>query len=158
MKTVFKFVLLASTATFVFMADWTPRSSSSMPMQGFQLVSEAHALFGRQRRMRRRGLAVGYAAGSASGAAAASAAAASEESHQATAPPPQPAPAAAPAPAPASAPAADGKPLPIGTVVPSLPAGCTSTPAGGVEYYYCGGNFYRAVFEGNKLVYVTAKP
>jgi hypothetical protein len=27
-----------------------------------------------------------------------------------------------------------------------------------VEYYYCGGNFYRAVFQGNNLVYVTAQP
>ncbi len=55
-------------------------------------------------------------------------------------------------------PAATGKPLPLGTVVSALPTGCTSTPVGGVEYYYCGGNFYRAVFQGNKLVYVTAKP
>ena len=36
--------------------------------------------------------------------------------------------------------------------------GCTSTPVGGVEYYYCGGNFYRATFQGNNLVYVTAQP
>jgi len=28
----------------------------------------------------------------------------------------------------------------------------------GVECYYCGGNFYRAAFQGNNLVYVTAKP
>jgi hypothetical protein len=48
--------------------------------------------------------------------------------------------------------------LPLGTVVHALPTGCTSTPVGGVEYYYCGGNFYRAVFQGNQLVYVTAKP
>ena len=41
---------------------------------------------------------------------------------------------------------------------PALPAGCTSTPVGGVEYYYCGGNFYRAVFQGNTLVYVTTEP
>ncbi len=40
----------------------------------------------------------------------------------------------------------------------ALPAGCVSTPVGGVEYYYCGGNFYRAVFQGNTLVYVTAQP
>lgn len=59
---------------------------------------------------------------------------------------------------PAPPPAAAGKPLPLGTVVAALPAGCTSTPVGGVEYYYCGGNFYRATFQGNNLVYVTAKP
>jgi hypothetical protein len=54
--------------------------------------------------------------------------------------------------------AAAAKPLPLGTVVQSLPAGCTPTPVGGVEYYYCSGNFYRAVFQGNSLVYVTAQP
>jgi len=55
-------------------------------------------------------------------------------------------------------PAAAGALLPMGTVVSALPAGCVSTPVGGVEYYYCGGNFYRAMFQGNTLVYVTAKP
>jgi hypothetical protein len=83
---------------------------------------------------------------------------ASEANASAAAAQSQPAPAPAAAPAPAPAPVADGKPLPLGTVVSSLPAGCTSTPVGGVDYYYCGGNFYRAVFQGNTLVYVTAKP
>ena len=55
----------------------------------------------------------------------------------------------------AAAAAAAGKPLPLGTVVAALPPGCTSTPVGGVEYYYCGANFYRAAFQGNNLVYVT---
>jgi hypothetical protein len=59
---------------------------------------------------------------------------------------------------PSPPPAAAGKPLPLGTVVSSLPAGCTSTPVGGVDYFYCGGNFYRAAFHGSQLVYVTAKP
>ena len=54
--------------------------------------------------------------------------------------------------------AAAGAQLPIGTVVPSLPAGCTATPSGGVNYYYCGGNFYQAVYEGSTLKYITAKP
>jgi hypothetical protein len=63
--------------------------------------------------------------------------------------------AAAPAPPPS---VAAGQPLPIGTVVSALPPGCVSTPVGGVEYYYGGGNFYRAVFQGNNLVYVTAQP
>jgi hypothetical protein len=66
--------------------------------------------------------------------------------------------AAAPPPPPAPAPTAGGRPLPIGTVVSSLPAGCVSTPVGGVDYFYCGGNFYRAAFQGNNLVYVTAQP
>ena len=63
---------------------------------------------------------------------------------------------AAAAPAPAAV--AAGQPLPMGTVVGRLPAGCVSTPVGGVEYYYCGGNFYRAMFQENTLVYVTVKP
>jgi hypothetical protein len=54
--------------------------------------------------------------------------------------------------------AAAGSPLPLGTVVPSLPGGCTATPSGGVNYYYCGGNFYQAVYEGSTLKYITAKP
>ena len=71
------------------------------------------------------------------------AAAARQQAAAATAPPP---------------PAAAGTPLPVGTVVSALPPGCVSTPVGGVEYYYGGGNFYRVVFQGNSLVYVTAKP
>jgi hypothetical protein len=54
--------------------------------------------------------------------------------------------------------AASGKPLPLGTVVSALPGGCVPTPVKGVEYYYCAGNFYRAMFQGNTLVYVTAQP
>lgn len=56
---------------------------------------------------------------------------------------------------PASAP---GEPFPLGTVVSALPAGCTATPVGGVNYYYCGGNFYKAVYEGSTLKYVTTIP
>ena len=48
--------------------------------------------------------------------------------------------------------------LPLGTVVRSRPHNCVTTPVGGVEYYKCGVNYYRAVFEGNTLVYVTAQP
>ena len=46
----------------------------------------------------------------------------------------------------------------MGTVVASLPAGCTATPVGDVNYYYCGGNFYQAVYEGSTLKYITTKP
>ena len=45
--------------------------------------------------------------------------------------------------------------LPFGTVAPTLPAGCVATAVGGVEYHRCGVNYYRAVFQGNNLVYVT---
>lgn len=65
---------------------------------------------------------------------------------------------AAAAPQPAAAPAAAAGALPLGTVVPALPAGCTQVAQGGVEYSKCGANYYRAVFQGNNLVYVTAQP
>ncbi len=58
----------------------------------------------------------------------------------------------APAPAPATG------PLPVGMVVAQLPAGCVSAPVSGVEYYLCGGNYYRASFQGNNLVYVVQSP
>ena len=48
--------------------------------------------------------------------------------------------------------------LPLGTVVRTLPAGCASATIAGVEHYHCGGNYYRAAFEGNNLVYVTTQP
>jgi hypothetical protein len=54
--------------------------------------------------------------------------------------------------------AAAGQPLPVGTVVATLPPGCTPTPVGGVNYQYCGGNFYEPVYEGSTLKYVTTKP
>ena len=63
---------------------------------------------------------------------------------------------AAAAPSPATAPAAGA--LPLGTVVATLPAGCTQTTSGGVEYYKCGADYYRTAFQGANLVYVTAKP
>ena len=63
-----------------------------------------------------------------------------------------------PAAPPAAPPAGAGEPLPEGTVVPKLPEGCTSKPVGGVQYYNCGGNYYRAAFQENTLVYVTTAP
>jgi len=138
MKTMLRITVLA-TALFALVA-------ADMAVLRLQLVSEAHAIFGVRRRAWRRGAVVGFAAGAATAGAAA-------YSRPYYAPPPPP-----PAPEPPPPPAATGAPLPLGTVVQALPPGCTSTPVGGVSYYYCGGNFYRAVFQGNQLVYVTAQP
>jgi hypothetical protein len=137
MKSIDKIAVLTITLVFMLIAD--------VPILLEQLVPEAHAIFGVRRRAARRGVIVGYSMGEAAATSAAANQAATQKQ------------AAAPAPA-SPPPAATGKPLPLGTVVTALPAGCTSTPAGGVEYYYCGGNFYRAVFQGNSLVYVTAQP
>jgi hypothetical protein len=48
--------------------------------------------------------------------------------------------------------------LPIGTMVPALPPGCTSTVIGGVNYFNCGGVYYRAGFQGNNVVYIVSAP
>jgi hypothetical protein len=166
MKTILKIAVVLPAVVLMFLADVPPET----PLQ-IQLVPEAHAIFGIWRRHARRWAVIGTAAvaTTATAAAASEAAAANEQAaaakqqaaaaqekaaaaqQQAAAPEHQAAAAAPP-------PAAGGKPLPLGTVVHSLPAGCTSTPVGGVDYYYCGGNFYRAVFQGNNLVYVTAQP
>jgi hypothetical protein len=149
MKTILKISAIAIVLGSMLMAD--------VPFLPVQLVPEAQAIFG----VRRRTAVVAYSAGAASGEAAAAAsqqqAAAAQQqaaaAQQQAAAAKQQAAAAAPPPA-----AAAGQPLPVGTVVSALPKGCVSTPVGGVEYYYCGGNFYRAVFQGNQLVYVTAQP
>ena len=153
MKTILKITVMATALLLMLMADIPflleraipPLLDRDGPLVIEQLVPEAHAILGVRRRTRRRtAVVVGSAAAAQTAAAQQQAAAAQQETTPA-------APAAAPPPA-------SGKPLPLGTVVSALPAGCTPTPVGGVEYYYCAGNFYRAVFQGNQLVYVTTKP
>ena len=151
MKTLLRIAVIATSLVLMFVAD--------LPRLPVELVPEAEAVFGVRRRTHRRSLAVGYTAGAASATAAtASATAAASQQQSATAEQQAPQQQAAPAAPATQPPPASGKPLPLGTVVTALPTGCVSTPVGGVEYYYCGGNFYRAVFQGNMLVYVTAKP
>jgi len=156
MKTILKIAATIIALVLMLIAD--------IPLLPVQLVPEAQAILG----VRRRTAVVAYSAGAATATAAEAShtAAASQQQvataqqqsataqQQATTAQKQAAATAAPAPPAATA----GQPLPLGTVVSALPAGCVSTPVGGVEYYYCGGNFYRAMFQGNTLVYVTAKP
>jgi len=163
MKTVLRISVIVMILGFMTIAD--------IPQLPVQMVPDAEAIFGVRRRAFRRGVILGAAAEDTAGAAASYSTTAHEQAataqQQAATAEQQSATAqqqsataqqqAASLPAPAQ-PATSGKPLPLGTVVDALPGGCTSTPVGGVEYYYCGGNFYRAVFQGNKLVYVTAKP
>ena len=137
MKTILKIAATTIALVLMLIAD--------MPLLPVQLVPEAQAIFG----VRRRTAVVAYSAGAAAGSAAAESQMSAMSQQQA---------ATAQQQAPAPPPAAAGTPLPLGTVVSALPAGCTSTPVGGVNYFYCGGNFYRAVFQGNNLVYVTAQP
>jgi hypothetical protein len=38
----------------------------------------------------------------------------------------------------------------------SLPYGCSATSVrGGVEYYYCGGIWYRPSYQGTQVVYIV---
>jgi nucleoid-associated protein YgaU len=48
--------------------------------------------------------------------------------------------------------------LPVGSIVTTLPAGCTQVTKNGIAYQSCGGVYYRAAFQGNNLVYVVAQP
>ena len=142
MKTILKFGVMAFAVTLMFIVDMP--LSPPPPSLGIQMMSDAHAYAGRARRTRRRGVAVGYAAGKS---------AAEQEQNttaqqQTTTAQQQP----------ATAPPPTYGPLPVGTVVPQLPAGCTTMVAGDVQYYHCGENYFRAAFQGNTLVYVTAKP
>jgi len=157
MKTMLKISVVASALALMLIAD--------IPLLSEQLVPEAHAILGVRRRTAVVAGATVHAADEAQISASQQQAAAANQ--QAAAAKQQAADAekqaaaakqqAAAAP-PAPPPAASGKPLPLGTVVSTLPAGCTSTPVGGVDYFYCGGNFYRAAFQGSNLVYVTAQP
>ena len=159
MKTILKFAVIATSLVLMLVAD-VPLLPVRLLTVQLELVPEADAIMGRQRRTRRRGVAVGYTAGKASASQQTSQQQTTNEQQQSATVQEQsatPQQQAAPAPT-APPPAATGKPLPLGTVVNALPAGCVPTPVGGVEYYYCGGNFYRAAFQGNKLVYVTTKP
>jgi len=145
MKTI-RNTLVVATALFLMLLGDAPPDARF----GFQLVPDAHAVLGVWRRHARRWAVVGTAAVASNQAAAAQQQAAPAQQQaapvqqQASAPPPVA--------------AGKGEPLPLGSVVPSLPGGCTSKPVGGVEYYHCGSDYYRAVFQGNSLVYVTAKP
>jgi pyruvate/2-oxoglutarate dehydrogenase complex dihydrolipoamide acyltransferase (E2) component len=152
MKTILKIAVLAPASVLMFLADAPPE----IPAPYVQLVPEAQAILGVRRRAFRRGVVVGDAVATSEARDMEAQQQQQQQQQAAAAPAPAPPPVAAPTPAPA--PATDGKPLPLGTVVPAPPSGCTATPVGGVQYYYCGGNFYRAVFQGTTLVYVTAQP
>ena len=47
--------------------------------------------------------------------------------------------------------------VPLGTVVNTLPGGCTAVTVGGAQYQDFAGSFYKAAFQGNNLVYVVVE-
>lgn len=58
-------------------------------------------------------------------------------------------------PPPSAAPAASH--VPIGTVVQTLPGGCSAIAVSGVSYSECGGVYYKAVSQGNNLAYIVVE-
>jgi hypothetical protein len=58
----------------------------------------------------------------------------------------------------AAAQRAAGSAVPIGTMVPNLPSGCSSIVISGVNYFNCAGVYYRAGFQGNNIVYIVSAP
>jgi len=184
MKVLRRFALSAAVATLLFVAN-IPPEPTQYPL-GIQLISEANAIFGVRRRTRRRSLFFGYEAGRASadadngngdngngdsndgdnndgdgsqqdsgsqnGSSSDSSSTQKSSTSQKTTASKQTDSTSE------HHPAKTDKTLPLGAVVTSLPSGCTTTTSSDIEYYHCGPNYYRAVFQGNSLVYVTAKP
>lgn len=154
MKTILKTAVISISLVLMLCGDFTSEGPLSLSLFG-----DAHA-FIIAREARRTAVVTTVAVTSAEEKkqAAASQQQAAASQQQAAAAQQQAAAAQQQAAAGAAAPAPAAAELPLGTVVSALPPGCTKTPVGGVEYFYCGGNFYRAAFQGNNLVYVTAKP
>jgi glucose/arabinose dehydrogenase len=161
MKTPIKVVVLGVCTVLMLVMD--------VPF--LQTLDEAEAIAGvRRRTARRTAVVVGGSAAAATSAASQQAAAAQQQAAAATAEAEAAKQQAAAAEAEAeaykqqaaaaqaaAAPAASGA-LPIGTVVTTLPSGCTTMTSGDVQYFNCGSNYYRAAFQGSQLVYVTAQP
>ena len=49
-------------------------------------------------------------------------------------------------------------PLPLGTVVSALPAGCASVQLHGNNYFNCQGMYFRPAYQGQDVVYIVEKP
>ena len=165
---IFTAITLSACLVLLLAADFLPKSSWRM---GF--IGDAEAIIGMpwtpmsyagvaRRTMYRQAVytsaAVNVAAANAAAAnmAAANAAAAQAAAANANAAAAQAAAAQASAAAAAAHTAQAG--LPIGSMVPSLPPGCSSIVANGVNYFNCNGTYYRAAFQGNNLVYVVSVP
>jgi hypothetical protein len=162
MKTFLMPIVLAASLLFMSIAD-LPNSSLRV---GF--VKNAEAIIGMPRTplsyagVARRSMyreaavasTVAVTSAAAANAASANMAAANAAAAQAAAANA----AAAQAAAAAAAAHAASATLPIGTMVPSLPPGCTSTVISGVNYFQCGGVYYRAGFQGNSVVYIESAP
>lgn len=141
MKTIFKiavittalFIMLIADAPFLLEQDIPIPFKQDVQTLFEQLVPEANAVMGVRRRTRRRtAVVVGSAAATQTAAAQQQTAAAQQQAASQSAPI-----------------------VPVGTVVQALPGGCTAVTVSGKSYSDCGGVFYQAAYQGNKLVYVV---
>ena len=160
MKNFFKIFIIGICFVLVVLLD----------VLSLHLVPETYAIYGvRRRTARRTAVVVGSATAASAGAATAAAnqqaaaaqqqaAAAEQEAAEAKQAQAAAEKEAATAQAEAEAAKQQAGALPLGTVVNALPEGCTKEVIGGVQYYHCGINYYRAAFQGSQLVYVTAQP
>ncbi|MBK8863375.1 MAG: hypothetical protein IPN37_04970 [Betaproteobacteria bacterium] len=167
-------LLLAVGLALLYLADISPEA----PL-GLTLVREAHAIVGApltpvsvagvaRRTTRRAVVATSTTTAAATSATAQQQAATAQQqsataqqqsatAQQQSATAQQQAAAGQKPPAQTAAPAAAGTPA-VGSIVKTLPAGCTQEAKGGVEYQRCGNVYYRAAFQGNSLVYVVQQP
>ena len=163
-----KFVLLFVLSAYVLCSPIANFQSDSV--MKLELVGDAQAIIGMpwtplsvagvaRRSMYREAVAASAMNAAAANAAAANMAAANAAAAQAAAANAAAASAAA-ANAEAAAAAAQraAAALPIGTTVPYLPPNCNSSVINGVNYFNCGGVYYKAGFEGNNIVYIVSVP
>jgi len=155
MNTIVKLVGLGVCLVAMMCADLAPEA----PLK-FSFLPEATAIIGVapggsivRRHAIMRTAAVASSSANANAAATANANAAAADANAA----------AAQANAAASAtqappPAAPAGPPPVGTIVTTLPPGCTTTNLNNVEYQRCGSTYYRATMQGSYLVYVVSQP
>jgi hypothetical protein len=130
---------------------------TDVPLLFVQLVPDAHAILGVRRRTARRTAVVVGSAASAEVAASQQQTAAAQQ--EAAAAEKEAAAAKQEAAAAQQQAAQSASAVPIGTVVPAIPAGCTTVVANNANYFNCAGVFYKAAFQGNNLVYaVVPKP
>jgi hypothetical protein len=150
MKAICKSGLVTIALLTMLFGDVTCFFEPIFPSLFKQLVPDAEAIMGVRRRTRRRTAVVVGSAASAEVAAANQQAAAAEQEAAA---------AKQEAAAAQQQAAQSGSAVPIGTVVPALPGGCTSVVVNNANYFNCAGVYYKAAFQGNNLVYaVVPKP
>ena len=152
MKTIMKIAVITTVLLLMLITD--------IPLLPVELVPEAQAIFGVRRRVARRTAVVAYSAGAASASAASSQQQQNAAAQQQAATAQQQAATAQQQAAVAQQQAAAAQTVsgvPVGTVVQALPGGCKAVTVSNSQYHDCGGSFYKAAFQGDKLIYAVVE-